>query len=341
MAAFGFVVGAFFGSFLNMVIYRLPRRISFLKPSHSICPNCKHPLAGKDLVPILSWLSTKGKCRYCGDPISSRYMFVEILTGLVFFAIWYRLVALQLNPSWGLLVAQWAFALGLVAIIFIDWELYIIPDELNGYLLVVAMLFHAFAGSLGTAFVGWLAGWGALWGIAFFGRIAFGKDAMGHGDIKMMRAVGAFLGPALLFANLMIAVVLGLVVGIVGIALASRKKAAVAQEEAEGEFFPPESIGSLLKLGVWYLLALDVVAIFFPKMYRWIGETQEEVAIEDDPWTPSLTTIPFGPYLAAGALVCLMFGEPILAGMQAYWDRTTGVERTVPGLPNGPVSPRV
>lgn len=324
MALFGFVVGAAIGSFLNMVIYRLPRRISFLNPSSSICPVCKHPLAGKDLVPIFSWLWTKGRCRYCGEPISGRYMGVEILTGLVFGAIWYRLVALQLFPQWGLLIAQWAIAAGLVAIIFIDWELYIIPDELNAYLLAVALLYHALAGSFMVAVTGWLAGWGALWGIAFFGRVTFGKDAMGHGDVKMMRGIGAFLGPLLLFANLMIAVVLGLVAGIVGLVLA-RRAAPAAVVEGEGEYLPPESVGSLVKLGAWYLLALDVPAAFFPKMYRLIGETQEEVAIEDDPWVPSLTTIPFGPYLAAGALLCLVFGEPIAGAMRAYWENATGV----------------
>lgn len=325
-ALFGFVIGAFVGSFLNMAIYRLPRRLSFSEPKRSFCPNCKHSLSAIDLMPIFSWLSTGGKCRYCKLPIAVRYLTVELLTGSVFAGIWFRFMAGTPNPN--VLIAGFyaVAAAALVMIIYIDWELYIIPDELNAFLFAVALIYACVSGHLLQGVYGALLGWGLLWGIALLGRLAFGKDAMGHGDIKMMRGVGMLIGPTLMLANLAIAVVLGLVVGIAVIVITSRQKSA-EPESSDGDIpYEPESIGSLLKFGAWYLLCLDIPATYFPKMYRLIGEEPESESIEDDDWSPSLTTIPFGPYLAAGALACMLFGGVIEQGMQQYWAHATGSE---------------
>jgi leader peptidase (prepilin peptidase)/N-methyltransferase len=149
---------------------------------------------------------------------------------------------------------------------------------------------------------------------------------MGHGDIKLMRGVGAFLGPALTAAATGIGVLLGLVVGVLALAVASRRsKGAGAEGLPEEMAYAPESFGSLLKLGVWYLLALDVVGVVFPGVYRLIGEDPPPRGLEeDDNWQPSLTTIPFGPYLAAGALVCMIFAAPILVGINLYIERNFG-----------------
>ena len=129
----GFILGAFAGSFLNMVIYRLPRGLSFGQPKRSFCPNCKHPLAWIDLIPIYSWLSTKGKCRYCQIPISPRYLLVELINGAIFAGVWVTQISVYPDP----LVFKFAeLALTgslLVAIIFIDWELYIIPDGVDDF----------------------------------------------------------------------------------------------------------------------------------------------------------------------------------------------------------------
>lgn len=210
----------------------------------------------------------------------------------------------------------------LVAVIFIDWELYIIPDELNATLLVFGIGYHAFDKSWSVALSGALLGWGLLWGIALLGRVLFGKDAMGHGDIKMMRGVGALLGPGLFVANLLIAVVAGLVIGLTLIAITSRAKKGVEVPPTEGEgneeYMEPETIGSLFIHGAWYLFCLDIVAIWFPKMYNWIGETQLEENVDDDDWEPSLTTIPFGPYLAIGAIVCMVCASPIEKSISSY-----------------------
>jgi len=311
----GLMFGATIGSFLNVVIYRLPRGMSLNNPSKSFCPNCKHSLGVPDLFPLFSWLFSRGKCRYCAQPISSRYFWVELLNGSLWAIVWWQYILVSYDPLRAAFYALTTAAL--VAVIFIDWELYIIPDELNAVLLLFGVAFHGFDKSLPIALTGYLLGWGLLWGIALFGRVLFRKDAMGHGDIKMMRGVGALLGPALLFANLGIAVVAGLVIGLTMLGIASRQKVEAAPEETEEEYVP-ESIVSLLIHGAWYILCLDIVGIFVPSIYKWIGETPSEENFEDDDWKPSLTTIPFGPYLAIGAIICMLFSAPINKAISNY-----------------------
>jgi leader peptidase (prepilin peptidase)/N-methyltransferase len=120
-----------------MAIYRLPRQISFVHPSRSFCPKCKHPLAGVDLLPLLSWLSTGGKCRYCKEPVSSRYFWVEVLTAILFSGLWWQYLIVGEDPlRAGMYMAA---AACLVAIIFIDAELFIIPDEINAMLLFLGV----------------------------------------------------------------------------------------------------------------------------------------------------------------------------------------------------------
>ncbi|RYG67667.1 prepilin peptidase, partial [bacterium] len=304
----GFWLGAVIGSFLNVVIYRLPRAISLSNPAHSFCPSCGHRLEARALVPLLSWAFARGKCVYCGARVPARYFWVELVNGGIWAAIWYLyFVQTPAAGPWPLGCAYALACAALVAIIWIDWELYIIPDEINAFLLVVGLGYGAISGTLVTALWGAFAGWALLFGIAFLGRVAFGKDAMGHGDIKMMRGVGAILGAKLVVANLMIAVVLGLVVSLAMLAAAGRKPktedtAAETAAEGEEDDWQPEPIRELLVLGISYLLCFDIVAIWWKGLYPRLGFTPEPENIEEDDWTPSATTIPFGPYLAAGAL---------------------------------------
>lgn len=382
----GFIIGAAMGSFLNMVIWRLPRGISFVNPSRSFCPKCKHPLGSVDLIPLLSWLSTGGKCRYCKAPVASRYFWVEVLTGSLFAGVWWRYLIVGEDPlKAGFFMAAVAL---LVAIIFIDAELFIIPDEINACLLLVGLGLAFFQGTVMTAVWGALLGWGLLFGIQLLGRLAFGKDAMGDGDIKMMRGVGAILGPTLVVADTAIAVVLGLVGGIAGMALAKRKppepvvvtavsasvpppeekpreevspSVASESDEPEGDVpraeerpsseaktvttmtvteeapYMPTPVPLVLLAGVWYLLCLDVVALFIKPLDRWIvslyppGFLQDETIGEGDDWKPSATTIPFGPYLAAGAIICILFAAAIEKGMRDYFYGPSQTEGTVRG----------
>lgn len=316
----GFVLGAFVGSFLNMAIYRLPRGLSFIEPSRSFCPTCKHPLYTVDLMPMFSWLSTKGKCRYCREPVASRYFWVELLTASLFGGIWFCYLSTNYSP----LQAGFymLFAACLVAVIFIDWELYIIPDELNALLLILAFTYRALDHSIPDALWGALLGWGILFGIQLLGRIGFRKDAMGDGDIKMMRGVGAILGPWLLVGNMAIAVIAGLVGGLIGIAMAKKVPVPeVTEGEATDDSFPPPTpIPFVFLAGAWYFLCLDIVALFIPALGKWIeSKLPQEIVEEGDDWTPSPTAIPFGPYLALGALICMIFATPIEHGLKGYF----------------------
>lgn len=323
----GFIFGAFVGSFLNMLIYRLPRGLSFVDPQRSFCPKCKHALDWIDLMPLLSWLSTRGRCRYCREPVAVRYELVELLNGLLWAGIWWRFMSDRSQPD---LISGSAYALAasaLVAIIFIDWELYIIPDELNAFLLAVGLVYAALTGRIILALEGALLGWALIWGMALLGRLAFGKDAMGDGDIKMMRGIGALIGPLLLLANMGIAVVLGLFGGIIGMLLAARaaRRAAAPEPEADEPPYEPTPIWVVFFCGVWYLLCLDVVSLFVKPLDRWVARILPNEAVEEeDDWKPSATTIPFGPYLATGALVCMLFGPQIERSMRSYWANATG-----------------
>lgn len=324
------MIGAAIGSFLNVVIYRMPRLLSLGKPKHSFCPSCKHQLGAEALVPLFSWLLSGGKCRYCGDKVSSRYFWVELINGGLWAAIWYRYFCEDPTGSnWVLGIFFMLATAALVAIIFIDGEHFIIPDEINAFLLLLGIGYAIYSQDWKLCLLGYLMGWGIIFGIAFLGRIAFGKDAMGHGDIKMMRGVGALLGPIMTVFDVGIAVITGLVFGLLfigiqsvkdrkvaeatsqaSIAAASNGEACEASEkaiaEAEEEEMEPEPIKDLLILGVSYLLCFDVVAIWYPKLYVKMGYPMEDISVEDDDWEPSLTTIPFGPYLAIGAIVCML-----------------------------------
>lgn len=334
-AVVGFMLGAIAGSFLNMLIWRLPRGKSLIDPAHSICPLCNHRLTPLDLMPILSWLRTGGKCRHCGAPIAARYLWVEVLVGCLFAMIWLQTMTVGLDPQVGRFAAYAASAAILVAIIYIDGELYIIPDELNAALLAIGLAYGGATGHLREAVGGALLGWALIWGFVLLGRLAFGKDAMGDGDIKMMRGVGALLGPTLLLANVGIGVILGLIGGIAMLAIQSRRDRMAGEARTEeSSLEEPEAtpIPLVLLGGVVYLFCIDVLALFVPPLSRWLERQYgaEEVTPEDD-WEPGATAIPFGPYLAAGALICMLAGGPIERGLTQYWDNATGKTGTTAG----------
>lgn len=352
---FGLCIGAAIGSFLNVVIYRMPRSIPLGKPVHSFCPKCKNQLRTIDLIPLLSWLFLRGRCRQCGAKVASRYFWVELLTGAIFSGLWYQFLILGEDPARALAYA--AAASALVAIIFIDWELYIIPDQINAFLAIVGLAYNgwlyyvhspaATTWNMPSSIAGWLTGTGIIWGIAFLGRVAFRKDAMGHGDIKMARGIGAVLFPAVAALSFGLAVILGAVLGIIQIyarktppVLADRVRdvpagteeatAVAADVEAvsepeEEEDLPPESIGSLLKCGVGYFLGIDIIGLFIPRLYvAWFNESPFEPVEEWEDYEVENTMIPFGPYLALGAIVASVFSSQLLHGVDAYLNYMSG-----------------
>lgn len=361
----GFWIGAAIGSFLNVVIYRLPRGLSVSKPKHSFCPSCNKQLTPGELIPLLSWLLQKGRCSCGKNVVPPRYFFVELITGTLFAIIWYQQLYVgpgpeafeQANPVKA--VGYMLMAAALVAAIFTDLAHYIIPDQVNAAMLVIGVGMNvayavmgnpiAFSGGIPSSILGALTGIGVLWGIAFLGRILFRKDAMGHGDIKMARGIGAVLLPVGAMISFGLAVALGAVLGIILVSVRAQQikkleakkqaeyEAAVAQAKAEGlpvppapseeeeQDFPPESIGSLVWCGLGYVLCIDIIGLYIPSLYeRWFGENPYSVEEIDDDAGVELTTIPFGPYLALGAIGVMLFEPRLLAMVNDYWSALQG-----------------
>jgi len=330
----GFYIGAAIGSFLNVVIYRMPRGLSLAEPAHSFCPSCRHRLGWKDLFPLFSWIFQRGKCRYCKVSIPARYLSVEIITGALFGAFWYQNFSAGNDLARGVILPL--FAACCVAAIFIDLKFYIIPDQINAAMFglgialnVVLILQHkpdAMTWGMPSAIAGALAGIGALWGIALLGRLIFKKDAMGHGDIKMARGIGAVLFPVAALMSFAVAVALGAMGGILQI-LWRRKEEEASGDDEDWEEEPPESIGSLLKCGLGYVLCMDIWGLFRPKLYEsWFGENPYAVeVVEEEDFQVGATMIPFGPYLAAGALVLALFEPHFREWLDAYVKGITGM----------------
>lgn len=192
-----FLFGACIGSFLNVCIYRIPREESIVRP-RSRCPACGASIAWFDNIPILSWLSLRARCRACRAPISPRYALVETLTAVLFAWITWLYGWSPITAAYGLAIS------GLVLATFVDLDEMYIPDRVSigGIVagLILSPLIPALHGA-STAWDGFLAsaigaaaGWSSLWLLAWGGERIFGKEAMGMGDIKLMSAIGAFLG---------------------------------------------------------------------------------------------------------------------------------------------------
>ena len=196
-----FVFGACIGSFLNVVIYRVPAGRSIVRPG-STCA-CGQPIAWHDNIPILSWLILRGRARCCGRPFSVRYPFVELLTGALFVACW-----MHLPPAAA--ACGWVFVGSLVCALFIDLDHMIIPDVFTIGLAVAGILLSALVPSLhgfhgeyylvdslrsgSAALVGMVAGSGVVLWIALVAEALLKKEAMGFGDVKFVGAIGAFCG---------------------------------------------------------------------------------------------------------------------------------------------------
>jgi leader peptidase (prepilin peptidase)/N-methyltransferase len=232
-----FCLGACMGSFLNVCIYRIPREESVITPG-SHCPNCNHPIAWYDNIPLWGYLRLGARCRDCKMRISPRYLIVEMLIAVLFVLVWLkmgpagngeRLLALSPVSNIWLIPIYWLAVFGLALGTFVDLEHMIIPDRvtLGGIALgiVLSMLVPAlhfettFVGGLGAAFIGALAGSGLLWGVALLGKALFKKDAMGMGDVKLLGAIGAFLGWVAVLFTVMVSSFFGALVGVTLVAM--------------------------------------------------------------------------------------------------------------------------
>ncbi len=225
------VLGLVVGSFLNVVILRLPERMAaswrqeardvleldadatplppgiVREPSH--CPHCKHPLSALDNIPLFGWLLLRGRCRYCKTKISIQYPLVELLSGVLS-----AVVVGKFGPSWTAL-AGLGFTWTLIALSGIDFRTQLLPDQLTfpllwlGLLLSLLPMFVEPPASIIGAAIGYLSLWSVYW--AF--KLLTGKEGMGHGDFKLLAALGAWMGPVSLLPIIMLSSMIGALVG--------------------------------------------------------------------------------------------------------------------------------
>jgi leader peptidase (prepilin peptidase)/N-methyltransferase len=207
LRVFAFVWGALWGSFVNVVVYRVPREMSVVRPA-SHCPGCGAPVAARDNVPIVSWLLLRGKARCCGVPISPRYLVVEALSGLLALAVLEVIVralpgSTSLVHAGSIFLADFALAMALLAAAFIDAEHMYLPDAIT----LGGTLFGLLTPSLrdlgwGDALLGAGVGFVAVWLPFVVGYKALrGRPGMGLGDAKLTMLAGAWFGwPSVAFA---------------------------------------------------------------------------------------------------------------------------------------------
>lgn len=196
LALLAFILGLAFGSFLNVCIARLPKDESISFPP-SKCPKCQAPIKFYDNIPVLSWLLLRGRCRACREPISPRYLFVELLTGLVTALFVWKW---QANPAW--LTVSLLAVYVLIVVSVIDFETMLISDAFSLSLFVLGLAgsyFNPFfdggwAARLGSSAGGAAAGAGFIWALALLGKAIYKKEAVGEGDIFLMGGIGALCG---------------------------------------------------------------------------------------------------------------------------------------------------
>jgi len=258
-----FAFGAAVGSFLNVVIYRVPAGLSLLHPP-SRCPKCQHRLRPHDNVPVLGWLWLKGKCRYCRAPISPRYPAIEALTGALFLAAFW-----QFGLTW-MTVSAWLLLSWLLALSFIDLDTLTLPNGLTQSGLVLGLICHtvtaiegpgttaAIAQGLMGAIIGAVLGLWIFDMIGLIGSLIMGQTAMGGGDGKLAALLGAWLGWQGMLLSSFLACALGAFVGGGAIALG------VISRRTPIPFGPYLALGAAIalfwgdRLIGWYL------RVFFP-----------------------------------------------------------------------------
>ncbi|WP_318523055.1 prepilin peptidase [Photobacterium leiognathi] len=232
---FAVIFGLLVGSFLNVVIYRLPimmerqwrkecqecfpeinaeqdDSVFNLSVPRSRCPHCSHAISALENIPVISWLALGGKCKECKAPISKRYPAIELLTAAMSLT-----VSLMLPPSWWSLAVIF-FTFALIALTFIDIDKMLLPDQITlplmwaGILLSVAGISPV---SLTDSVIGAMAGYLSLWSVFWVFKLLTKKDGMGYGDFKLLAALGAWLGWQLLPFVVLLSSLVGALCGLV------------------------------------------------------------------------------------------------------------------------------
>jgi leader peptidase (prepilin peptidase)/N-methyltransferase len=256
------LVGAAVGSFLNVVIARVPEGESIVRP-RSRCPRCGAAIGWRDNLPVLSWLLLRGRCRSCRAPISPRYVMVEVL-GAAAALLAYRRHGLSAPAA-----VELAFAGFLLALAFVDLARWELPPQLTRPLLVLGLAASAVGLAPSPGFarsaLGAAVGFGAFWLVRAIGARLSGREAMGEGDLWLLAGIGAYQGIAALVPVVMLASIQGSVVGV-----------------------------ALLAAG---------------RLPR--GGADDEARRQPDGWVPPRNAVPFGPFLALGALQWLYLARPL------------------------------
>ncbi len=238
-ALFSGVIGLMVGSFLNVVVHRLPKimdndwrnqcaelhgvalpdceHLTLARP-RSRCPQCGHSITALENIPVFSWLALRGKCSACHTPISPRYPIVEALSGLLS-----AFAAVHFGFGWsaaGAMILIWC----LIALTFIDVDTQLLPDSITLPLLWLGLLFNLFGTftDLPSAVTGAMGGYLSLWIVYWGFKLATGKEGMGYGDFKLLAALGAWMGWQMLPLTILLSSLVGAVVGIGLILLAKR-----------------------------------------------------------------------------------------------------------------------
>jgi leader peptidase (prepilin peptidase)/N-methyltransferase len=299
---FALLFGACVGSFLNVVIARVPEGLSIVHPP-SRCPKCLAPIRWFDNIPVLSWLLLRGRCRGCSAPISARYPAVELLTGLLALALVQRFGLGLRAPVCFVLVAL------LVAITYIDVDHWIIPHALTwpGIVFGLATSFVDPGRTPLESLLGALGGFFGFAAVAWLAAKAFRKEALGQGDWWLLGMIGAFLGYQALLPVVLLASVQGSVLGIL-LLLVGRSEPGTAEhatpESAKPETSEPETSEP----------ASAPEPATPPSEADSPAAAGNDAVDEEDDWVPPRNAVPFGPFLALGALEQLFFGD-VLYGL--------------------------
>lgn len=273
------LVGAAVGSFLNVVIARIPEGESIVWPG-SRCPACRAPIAWYDNVPVLSWLVLRGRCRRCRVPIAFRYVAVELVGAAAAWLAWWR-HGLSF-PA----LAELAFVDVLVALAAIDLATWLLPNVLTWPLIAVGLA----AGAAGIAPVhgvragaaGAAVGFATFGLVALVGRLVARKEVLGLGDVWLLAGLGAWLGAPALLPVVLLASVQGSVYGLALIALGRSEpgpEGRPAPTSAPAATSTPASLSTATQ-----------------------ATSPPSDAADEEPWVPPRHAVPFGPFLVAGAL---------------------------------------
>lgn len=256
-----FLLGTCIGSFLNVVIYRVPAEISLMTPG-SHCPKCKKEIPWYLNMPLVSWLVLRGKCANCSCKIPIRYFLIELLTGVLFLLIFSKVIFY--HEPLGILVVYFGLTMLVITTVFIDIEHQIIPDKTTYPAMILGLAAAAvfpetwatnsrFGGALAQSAICFVASGGILALFAFVGSKLFGRDALGWGDVKYVAAIGACLGGRAAYFTLLFGAFTG---AIVGVALMIYKKK---------DFKGAIPFGPFLASGTYLWMLFDVEIIKFYK----------------------------------------------------------------------------